>query len=103
MKKSQNCPRGALAANRRKCCKGGRFIWVCPDRWQADRGSRSPAEDPGSEVHTHRRWRCPWPTLPPASLESCPGAGDIGKSTAGQFLWVATAVRREPMGPCLGE
>jgi hypothetical protein len=28
VKKSQNCPRGALAANRRKYWRAGRVIWA---------------------------------------------------------------------------
>src|ERR1700722_20111751 len=95
LKKSQYCPRGAFADDRRVHSKKFQVIWACRP---ANRGRRSPAEDRGNGVHKHRR-RSFSSAPPPAAPESCPGAEDIAESTAARPLWAVIAGRREPLPP----
>src|ERR1700733_7841142 len=57
IKKSQNCPRGALADNRRKYRKADWITGTRPDRRPEDQDRQLLAAGPGSEAHRHRRWR----------------------------------------------
>src|ERR1700733_3999322 len=90
LKKSQYCPRGAFADNRRVHSKKFQVIWACRNLRPANQGSQSLAEDPGNGAQNPGRRnfsRAP----PPAALESCPGAADIAESTAARPLWAVIA------------
>src|ERR1700678_3175628 len=97
IKKSQNCPRGALADNRRKYRKADWITGTRPDRRPEDQDRQLLAAGPGSEAHRHRRWReCR--SLLIAAPEPCQEDGGIVGSIGARLRGGAIAARCAPTG-----